>query len=173
MRPEEEDEFRQYVAGRLADLRRFAYLCCGDWHRAEDATQTAFTKLYVSWRRISRMEAPDAYVRRMVVNALNGVHRHGWFRREHTTGEAFPERPSPGGVEPAADRVTMLAALARLSPRRRATLVLRFWEDRSVEETAHVMGCSPSTVKAHTAKGLAMMRVLLAEPETTERRSTR
>jgi RNA polymerase sigma-70 factor (sigma-E family) len=159
MRPDEEAEYREYVAARLRPLHRLAYLVCGDWHRAEDAVQVALTKLYLHWSR-ARRSATDAYVRRMVVNALHDMYRRSWTRREHPH-DTVPE-PEPANRTGASDeRLVVLAALAKLPLRRRATLVLRFWEDLSVEETAQVMGCSTATVKSQTTRGLEALRGLL------------
>lgn len=163
MRREDEAEFSEFVEVNLASLRKFGYLVCGDWHRAEDAVQTVLTKLYLQWRKVDR-RAPIAYAQRMVVNALNDVHRRAWFRREQLKNE-LPEHAVVIEGEAASDRRLMvLAALAQLPTRRRATLVLRFWADRTVDETADIMGCSPATVKSQTSRALATLRGLLPHP---------
>lgn len=163
MRRSDEAEFREFVSENLRPLRRFAYLMCGDWHRAEDAVQTVLAKLYVDWTRVTR-RSPTAYAQRMVVNALNDVHRRAWFRREHLKDE-LPDRPSTTDATNTSDqRLMILAALAKLPTRRRATLVLRFWADHSVDETAEIMGCSAATVKSQTARGLSTLRNLLPNP---------
>lgn len=162
MPPDQEAAYCEFVAARLQPLHRLAYLICGDWHRAEDAVQVALTKLYVDWSRADRIST-DAYVRRMVINALHDVHRRSWFRRERSHS-AVPDRelPPPG---PASDeRLVVLAALGKLPVRRRTTLVLRFWEDLSVEQTAELMGCSTATVKSQTARALDTLRGLLPHP---------
>lgn len=74
MRQHQESEFREFASAHLLPLRRFAYLVCGDWRRAEGAVQTVLAKLYVDWSRVTR-RSPGAYAKRMVVNALNDVHR--------------------------------------------------------------------------------------------------
>ncbi|TWJ11447.1 RNA polymerase sigma-70 factor (sigma-E family) [Stackebrandtia albiflava] len=163
MRPSHETEYCEFVAANLIPLRRFAYLVCGDWHRAEDAVQTVLTKLYVDWHRTVRRD-PQAYVRRMVVNALHDVHRRSWFRRERPA-ETLPDT-AYDRAEATEDRLVLLDALAKLPVRRRATLVLRFWEDRSIEDTARIMGCSETTVKSQTARGLHTLRDLLPNSMT-------
>lgn len=159
MRRSHEAEFREFATANLVPLRRFAYLVCGDWHRAEDAVQTVLAKLYVTWSRQHR-RSPVAYARRMVVNALHDVHRRAWFRREQLK-ETMPDGPIGDDTDASDRRMMVLAALAKLPIRRRATIVLRFWEDRTVEETAQIMGCSTATVKSQTARGLRTLRDLL------------
>ena len=159
MRPEQKAEFREFAATRMTRLRDLAYLQCGDWHRAEDAVQVALVKLYAAWPRATKT-SPDGYVRRILVNTLIDEHRRARYRRERSTAE-LPERVQR---EPDLNqRLTVLAALERLSPRRRATLLLRFWEDQTVEQTARIMRCSPNIVKSQTVQGLRALRGLLAE----------
>ena len=166
MRPEAQAEFHEYVAARTDAMRRFAYLCCGDWHRAEDVVQEAFVKLYKAWHR-ARRSSLDAYTRRIIANAVIDDHRRAWFRRERVR-ERLPETPYTDGDS--AERLAVLAALRRLPVKRRTTLILRYWEDQSVEQTADIMGCSTHTVKSQTVRGLRTLRELLAEPigEITE-----
>lgn len=151
--------FAAYFASRSGAMRGTAYLLCGDWHRAEDLVQTAFIKLYRAWNRISAHQKLDAYTRQVLVRTFLDETRRGFFRRESPT-EEFADRPmpAPGGVE---DRVVLLHALAEVAPRQRAALVLRFWEDLSVEDTAKAMGCTPGTVKSQVARGLNAMRELV------------
>lgn len=120
--PDWEREFADYVAARSRLLCTTAYLLCGDWHRAEDLTQTALTKLYLAWRRIDRRESVDAYARRVLVRTVLDERRRPW-RRENPAAE-LPERP--GRPDQAEDRVDLLAALARLPARQRAAVVLRY-----------------------------------------------
>lgn len=151
--------FAAYFASKSGAMRGTAYLLCGDWHRAEDLVQTAFIKLYRAWNRISAHQKLDAYTRQVLVRTFLDETRRGFFRRESPT-EEFADRslPAPGGVE---DRMVLLHALAEVAPRQRAALVLRFWEDLSVEDTAKAMGCTPGTVKSQVARGLSAMRDLV------------
>lgn len=159
MRPDQQAEYRDFVASRQHRLRRFAYLSCGDWHRAEDVVQTAFVKLYAAWNRVSH-ESLDAYTRRIIVNAIIDDSRRGWFRRERPA-DVIPDRPEIGS-DPT-DRILVLDALAKLPPKRRTTLILRYWEDMSVEQTAHIMRCSVNTVKSQTARAIQCLRGTVAE----------
>ncbi|ADD43508.1 SigE family RNA polymerase sigma factor [Stackebrandtia nassauensis] len=161
MRPEHESEYCDYAANRLVPMRRFAYLVCGDWHRAEDAVQNAFVKLYLAWARAQRADSLDAYTRRIVLNCVKEVQRRHWFTRERSTSEP-PDRAATGDTG-SEERRLVLDALAQLPMRRRATLVLRYWEDLSVEQTARVLRCSPATVKSQTVRGLRTLRGLLTD----------
>lgn len=161
MRSEDEAEYREYVTNRLTAMRYFAYLSCGDWQQAEDTVQIAFEKLYVKWSRARGAANLDAYTRRVVVNSLINERRRGWFRRERPHAE--PREPAAADPDRAEDRMSLLAALSRLPLRERTAVVLRFWEDQSVEATAHAMGCSVSTVKKQTARGLRTLRELLSD----------
>jgi RNA polymerase sigma-70 factor (sigma-E family) len=153
-----DDEFTQYVAARLGALRRLAFLLCQDWHRADDLVQAAITRLYVHWARASALDHTDAYARTILVREFLGEQRSGWARRVSLHPEA-PDRP---GLPPDPDAgLDVRAALAGIPPRQRATLVLRFYCDLSVEQTAELMGCSAGTVKSQTAKGIAALRARL------------
>ncbi len=145
-------EFTEYIATRLTSLRRVAYLLCQDWDRADDLVQSAITKLYVHWGRARADGHADAYARAIVVREFLSERRSGWARRV-TVGT-----PVPDISEPVTDRDAALdvrSALAGLPPGQRATLVLRFYCDLSVEESARVLGCTAGTVKSQTAKGLS------------------
>jgi RNA polymerase sigma-70 factor (sigma-E family) len=149
-------EFAAYFASRSSAMRGTAYLLCGDWHRAEDLVQTAFVKLYRAWHRIAEHQKLDAYTRRVLVRTFLDENRRGFFHRERPTAQDTDRAvPPAGGVE---DRVVLLRALTAVPPRQRAALVLRFWEDMSIEDTARALGCSAGTVKSQVARGLAAIR---------------
>ncbi|WP_405862006.1 SigE family RNA polymerase sigma factor [Streptomyces sp. NBC_01515] len=154
-------DFDDFARSRQAHLRRTAHLLCGDWHLAEDLTQTALAKLYAVWRRVRQLESPDGYARRVLYRTfIDETRRRRWW-----------ERPGAGTdqaevMAPASDpdlRLTLLDALRQLPPRGRAVLVLRFWEDQSVEATAAALGCSVGTVKSQTSRGLGTLRTILAD----------
>jgi RNA polymerase sigma-70 factor (sigma-E family) len=151
--------FADYFASRSGAMRGTAYLLCGDWHRAEDLVQNTFVKLYRAWNRIARHETLDAYTRRILVRTFLDETRRGFFHREQPTAEHTDRSvPAASGVE---DRMVLLSALAEVAPRQRAALVLRYWEDLSVEETAKVMRCTAGTVKSQAARGLDALRDLV------------
>ncbi|GAA2330752.1 SigE family RNA polymerase sigma factor [Dactylosporangium salmoneum] len=155
-----EQNYREYVAGNLERLRRIAFLLCGDWHTADDLTSTVLVKLFRHWRRAARFENLDAYVRRMLMRAWLDERRRPW-RRETATA-ALPEVAAGPGGDPAR-RVAVLSLLAALPPRRRAVLVLRYFCDLSVEETAEALGCSEGTVKSQAARALESLRAHVSE----------
>jgi RNA polymerase sigma-70 factor (sigma-E family) len=161
---ESEAGFREFAGARFQPLRALAYVTCGDWQAAEDAVSGALSRLYLKWDRVA---SPDAYVRRAVIRAAIGEKRRPW-RREHLTGEAFPEMTTPDPAVEVDERLRMRAALRRVPPRQRAALVLRFLEGLSVEATAEVLGCSPGTVKSQTSRGLDTLRIALSA-EITEK----
>lgn len=138
------------AAYRLPAVRR--------WHTADDLVSATLVRLFKHWRRVSAYENLDGYVRRMLLHAWLNERRRPW-RREDATA-LVPDRPGGpgGGPDGVADRLTMLGHLAALPPRRRAVIVLRYFNDLSVEETAEALGCSTGTVKSQTARALAMLR---------------
>jgi RNA polymerase sigma-70 factor (sigma-E family) len=156
--------FAEYFAARSGAMRATAYLLCGDWHRAEDLVQTAFTKLYVHWHRVARHEALDPYVRKVLTRAFIDDGRRGWWRRERPGDLPVERAVLPA---PAEDRLVLLQALAAVPPRQRAVLVLRYWEDLSVEATAAALNCSTGTVKSQAARGLETLRSLVSPPVQT------
>jgi RNA polymerase sigma-70 factor (sigma-E family) len=161
-------EFGEFVDARALVMRRTAYLLCGDWHRAEDIVQVALIKLYVAWSRV-RKDSLDAYARKILVRAAIDETRRGFFQRERTV-DAVPERAAP--EDQAADP-DLRQALAALPPGQRAVVVLRYWEDLSITETARILGRTEGTVKSQAAKGLAALRELLVdEPASNIRRDT-
>ncbi|QKV75619.1 SigE family RNA polymerase sigma factor [Amycolatopsis sp. Hca4] len=153
--------FTEYVTARAGWLRKVAYLLCGDWHRADDLVQSAVTRLYTNWPRASRADNVDGYARRTLVNTYLAEQRTSWWRRvDLREKDHDPPRPGPD-VELALD---LRAALERLPPRQRATVVLRYFCDLPVAETARALGCSDGTVKSQTAKAVDALRELLREP---------
>lgn len=154
-------EFGEYVDARALVMRRTAFLLCGDWHRAEDIVQTALIKLYGAWSRVRR-DSVDAYARKVLVRTAIDDGRRGFFQRERTV-DAVPESP----VADHSSDLDLKLALDALPPGQRAVVVLRYWEDLSITETARILGRTEGTVKSQAAKGLAALRDLLVdEPES-------
>ncbi|WP_328323441.1 SigE family RNA polymerase sigma factor [Kribbella sp. NBC_00382] len=153
--------FEAYFAARSGAMRGTAYLLCGDWHRAEDLVQQTFTKIYLGWRRIERREAMDNYTRQTLVRTFLSERRRAWFRHE-SVGSPHSDQAAPS-ADLAEERLVLLEALALVPPRQRAVLVLRYWEDQSVEQTAALLECSTGNVKSQAARGLATLRGLLEE----------
>lgn len=159
-----DEEYVEYVRARLPVLRRTAYQLTGDAHRGDDLVQQTLTKLYVKWRRAREADNLDAYARTILVRVFLDERRLLWSRVRLV--DALPESPTAtdGAAE---DRALVRAALARVPPRQRAVLVLRFLDDLPVDEVARILGCSPGTVKSQTSYGLATLRRLLGTPTYT------
>jgi RNA polymerase sigma-70 factor (sigma-E family) len=152
-----DEEFTDYVAARSPWLRRVAYLLCEDWHHADDLVQTAITRLYVHWSRAQAADNIDGYARTVLVRAFLAERRTSWWRRV-TVSADVPERAAD---HPERD-LDLRRALEVLPPRQRAAVVLRYYCDLSVAQTAGVLRCSAGTVKSQTARGLETLRRNLA-----------
>jgi RNA polymerase sigma-70 factor (sigma-E family) len=147
-------EFSAFAAARWLALRRTAFLLTGDWHEAEDVVQTALVKLYVAWPRV-RAGTAEAYARTTVTRVfLDGRRKRS--ATELSVADVPDGRPTPtGSVDARGDLVVALRALPR---GQRAVVVLRYWDDLSVEQTAAAVGVSPGTVKSQSSKGLQALR---------------
>ena len=155
-------EFVEYVSSRSAWLRKTAYLLCGDWHRADDLVQTSITKLYVNWSRAGGVGNIDGYARRVLINTFLAEQRTGWWRRTVVQPISEQELAALPDLDTALD---LREALAGLPPRQRATVVLRYYCDLSVEQTADALDCSTGNVKSQTSRGIdALRRLLGARP---------
>ena len=163
MKRSEEAAYREYVTSRMDVMRRVAYLLCRDWHTADDLVSIAIGKLYRHWARVGPSNGIDAYVRRILLRVWLDEKRRPW-RREQPT-EMLPELESLGEFR-VVDRDHLLDLLSALPPRRRAAVVLRFYCDLSLEETAEILGCTTGTVKSQTARGLDTLR---SQAEATAR----
>jgi RNA polymerase sigma-70 factor (sigma-E family) len=151
------DEFIEFATARAARLRTIAYLMCGDWHQAQDLTQQTLTKLYVSWSRIQRRENVDAYARQVLLRELLTEKR-----RRRSTEQPVAYLPDQPSRQDEADlRVTLMEALRTLAPPRRAVIILRYWDDHSVETAAEIMRITPSAVKSLTVRALQDLRSAL------------
>jgi RNA polymerase sigma-70 factor (sigma-E family) len=153
----DDDGFAVFAAASARRLRHAARLLTGDDTRAEDLVQTALVRTYLRWDRI-RSDDPTGYVRRV----LYTVHAEWWRRRwrhEYAAAE-LPERAEPADhAADSAERLRLRAALAGLTRRERAVVVLRYYEDLSERETAETLGIAVGTVKSTCARALAKLRV--------------
>ncbi|GIG89106.1 SigE family RNA polymerase sigma factor [Plantactinospora endophytica] len=160
---EDDVGFREFVEARLVRLSRVAYLLTGRHHDAEDLLQAALVKVAARWRRVAATGDPEAYVRRVMYNERILSWRR-WRRQVVQPAEGVPEMgPTADGADGVVSRILLERALARLTWRQRAVLVLRFFEDLSVAETAAVLGCSIGTVKSQTSHALGRLRTLAPE----------
>lgn len=154
--------FDAFVRARGTALVRVAYLLTGDLHDAEDVVQAALAKAAVHWRRIGE---PEAYIRRVIYTQAVSWWKVRRRRNREVLVSAPAEVADRGGGGPADvdARVVLAAALARLTPKQRAVLVLRFYEDRSESETAQMLGVGLGTVKSQTRHALRRLRELAPE----------
>ncbi|MDW5328462.1 SigE family RNA polymerase sigma factor [Plantactinospora sp. KLBMP9567] len=160
---EDDVGFREFVEARLVRLSRVAYLLTGRHHDAEDLLQAALVKVAARWRRVAATGDPEAYVRRVMYNERILSWRR-WRRQVVQPAEGVPEvGPTGDAADGVVSRLVLERALARLTWRQRAVLVLRFFEDLSVAETAAVLGCSIGTVKSQTSHALGRLRTLAPE----------
>jgi len=154
--------FTEYVTAAGPWLRKVAYLLCRDWHRADDLVQISITRLYVHWHRASRVENVDGYARAILVNAYLAEQRSPWWKRVVVHRDPIESEVLDFDADTSMD---LRNALASVPPRQRATLVLRYFCDLSVEQTASALNCSTGTVKSQTSRGLeAIRRFLEAHP---------
>jgi RNA polymerase sigma-70 factor (sigma-E family) len=153
----EPDGFRDFVQARSSALLRSGWLLTGDWTSAEDLVQTALAAAWPRWSDLRRQDAPELYVRKIMVNTFLRWRQRRW-NGEIATGR-LPEPAAHGDVFAQVDaRQSLLAALDRLPARQRAVVVLRYFADQTESQTAVAMGCSVGAVKSHAAKALARLR---------------
>ena len=155
-RPAAQPDFDSWVEARVAALLRFAYLVTGSQQAAEDAVQSALVSACEKWSRVSRRDDPDAYVRRMVVNAhISAWRRSG--RRESPVAEVRDATVvDPARVVVEHDAVWRMCAA--LPPQQRAAVVLRFYEDLEYAEIAAILGVAEPTARSHVHRALAALR---------------
>ncbi|MCX4866056.1 SigE family RNA polymerase sigma factor [Streptomyces sp. NBC_00257] len=160
MKSAQEDQYLEFVAERAKALYRSAYvLAAGDTHLAEDLVQETLSRVYVHWKRVARADSPAAYAQTVLVRTSLTL------RRRRSTGERpTGNMPDSAAAGPdAALRLTLLDALGQLPPRDRAVLLLRYWEDRSIEETAGMLRLSSSAVRSRGTRALNRVRALLGD----------
>ncbi len=155
MKRADEDDFHAYVSARMERWRRTAYLLCQDWYTADDLVSITVTKLFRNWRKVRVADNRDAYAQRVLSRTWLDETRRA-SRREWSQSDPVEVGWSPP------DRITDRESLARLlkalGPRQRAVVVLRFYLDYSVEETAELLHISVGTVKSQSARGLDTLR---------------
>jgi RNA polymerase sigma-70 factor (sigma-E family) len=159
VRREVDEEFAQYVRARQHRLLRGAFLVCGDTHLAEELLEGALAKLATRWGRL-RAEDPDGYVRRVLYrDAVSS------WRRARRESLDLPLEPLPadgsGYLGGGGDRIDLERALELLTPRQRAVLVLRFFEDRTESDTAEALGLSTRSVRSQTDAAIAALREVM------------
>ncbi|GAA3220699.1 SigE family RNA polymerase sigma factor [Streptomyces sp. XM83C] len=160
MRQVRADEYAEFAAARAGHLYRSAcLLTAGDTHLAEDLVQETLGRLYVRWSRVARADNPAAYAQTTLTRTFLA---HKRLRRssERAT-DVLPD--SAAVASDATLRLTLLHALGQLPAKDRAVVVLRYWEDRSVQETASALNASSAAVRTRCTRALARLRALLGE----------
>lgn len=157
------EEFADHYRAEATACLGLAYALCGDRSLAEEVVADAFARTWPVFQE-GRIDDVHAYVRRAVVNTMNGRFRRRSLERRHAVREANEaERTASGGAERVDDHVSLWPALQSLPAPQRAVLVLRFLEDQSEQQTATLLGVRVGTVKSRTARGLARLQELLEE----------
>ncbi|HET6359471.1 MAG TPA: SigE family RNA polymerase sigma factor [Streptomyces sp.] len=152
-----DSEFADFVTASHVSLLRTARLLTGDPHTAEDLVQTALIRVYTHWGRSAGWDSPQAYARKAVVNLYATWRRRRWHSEvAHTGAESAADGHDMAGSAEA--RLELGRALGALPRAQRAVVVLRYYEDLSVEQTAELLGCSPGTVKSRTNRALERLR---------------
>lgn len=153
----EPEGFRDFVAARSAALVRSAWLLTGDETAAQDLVQAALVKTWARWARLARQDAPEAYVRRVMLSTFLTWNRRRW--RGEFQVAAVPDRPELwDGAAEADVRRAVAEALRTLPRRQRAVVVLRFFDDLTEAQAADVLGCLVGTVKSQTSKAMSRLR---------------
>jgi RNA polymerase sigma-70 factor (sigma-E family) len=152
------DTFVQATAGAM---HRTAVLLCGDHHLAEDLTQSAYAKVFASWRRVASVEDPIAYARQILVRTFLSHRR--LRRSSERPVDVVPD--AAAAIDDPSLRLDLLAALQRLSAGDRAVLVLRFWEDLPSADAARLLGISDAACRQRTARALNRIRELMPDLE--------
>ncbi|WP_392544021.1 SigE family RNA polymerase sigma factor [Oryzobacter telluris] len=163
MRAREREEYVRFVRARHASLFRSALLLTGNHHTAEDVVQATWVKVYASWPRVRRADRPVAYVHRMLANEVISA------RRRRSAHEVPTDRPGElagagtqaGPEDAVVDARFVFAALATLTERQRAVVVLRYYADLTEAEIADALGVAPGTVKGHARAALAALAAAL------------
>ena len=150
--------FEEYVAERGQALMHLAYVLSGDAHLAQDLVQSALVDAYRHWPRVAAADHPDAYVRRILVNAhLSRLRRRSSTERPSVLAEGSGLlAPDPADGVVARDHTRRM--LGGLAPRARTVLVLRYYADLDDAAIAHHMGITPSTVRATASRALTALR---------------
>ncbi len=154
--------FAEFFDAQRRPALRLAYVLTGNAGEAEDVVAEAFARVYPHWMK-GQVKEPNAYVRRTVINVVNGRFRRLATRRRHDERVRLGEPSVAFGDDRIMQRATLEAALAALPPRQRAAVVLRVIEDMSEAETARVLGVSVGTVKGYLSRGLERLRAELGD----------
>jgi RNA polymerase sigma-70 factor (sigma-E family) len=158
--------FDEFVGLRLAALLRYATVVTCDPHLAEDITQEVLLRAQSRWDGIMRLDQPEAYVKRMVLNEFLSWRRRRAARTVPMASDGLEAAADPASDPTAAvdERDEMVRRIASLPPRQRAVIALRYFENRTDEEIAYLLDCAVGTVRSHASRALAALRGAIAGP---------
>ena len=159
--PISDADYADFVRGRTAALLRAAFVLTGDQGLAEDLVQSALARTHLAWHRLSEHGNAEAYTRKVMYHL-----QVDWWRRKRVPEVlpgVVPERPAGDSTDAVLLRVSVAHALQQLTPRQRAVITLRFFDDQTESDAATVLGCSVGTVKSQTVKALAKLKRLCPE----------
>ncbi|HET6214547.1 MAG TPA: SigE family RNA polymerase sigma factor [Micromonosporaceae bacterium] len=156
--------FDEYVGHRLGALVRYASVVTCDPYLAEDIVQEVLVRAQSRWTKVAKLDQPEAYLKRMVLNEFLS-----WRRRRSARVIPLGHAALDASAEPAADRTgefdqrdEMLRRIAALPPKQRAAIALRYYDGLSDPEIADLLGCAPATVRSHCARALNALRAAMA-----------
>ncbi len=153
----DDNGFFDFVSACWSRLFRLAYVLTGDERNAEDLLQSAMERTYARWSRVRRMDIPEDYVRKLMLNTLISTRRRpGWSREWRR--DVLPDRALPAPDAGVVYHELLWPLVCALPERQRAVVVLRYYEDLTEAETAEVLGCAPGTVKSQTHVALRALR---------------
>jgi RNA polymerase sigma-70 factor (sigma-E family) len=157
-----DEKFRTFFLAEAESLRRFAVFLTGDAEAGAEMAQETLARVYRYWRRI-RDEDPGPYARRVLVNLVRSSHRKRLVERRFRESQPIPEGFVNSRSLQVDEFLAISWALKTLSPVRRATIVLRFFDDMSEADIARTLDRPVGTVKSDIHRGLAQLRPLLEE----------
>jgi RNA polymerase sigma-70 factor (ECF subfamily) len=145
-------DFDGFCRQHYGSTERVAVFVTGDRSEAQEIAQEAFARAFAHWKKVQLLERPEAWVQRVAANLAISSVRRARIRR------AFVPERLRAAEQPERLDVEIAEALMALTPSQRAVIVLRFLEDRSVEQVANELGKAPGTVRALTAQGMTKLR---------------
>lgn len=158
--------FEEFADARLPAVLRFADVLTGDHALAQDVVQEVLIRAHARWRKIGRLDHPESYIRKMILNEFISSKRRTW--RLVPSGTDMAAEPVSDHAARHSERDALLAEIGKLPSQQRAVLVLRYYEGLSDTEIAEVLGCAPVTVRGYASRALAALRLELQARGTIE-----
>ena len=161
--------FEEFLNQRLTPLLRYATVLTCDPVQAQDIVQDVLERAQRKWSRISGMDLPAAYVKRMVTNEFLSWRRR---RSDVAVPSATLDALTPPLMDPTAavdQRAELVAGIARLPRKQRAAVVLRYFDGLDDAEIAAELGCSTGTVRSHISRAVATLRAAIETEQEIHR----